>query len=165
MPPIQDGLLAYQTAESLNQDRWNDLSGNNNHIVIKAGSITKIDIEQNARSFQGVKIPNGADLRYPDNLNLKEDHTIFLVDKDFSGANRTLGSLDTHEWLLGLCHGDKLMRGWHIKHSGKATPGWVGKVNTPTARNTIALTSATLSGTTGTCHVNLIEYPFGDTIS
>jgi hypothetical protein len=152
MPPIQDGLLAYQTAESLNQDRWNDLSGKNNHMVIKAGSITKIDIEQNERSFQAVKIPDGADLRYPDTANLNGDHTIFLVDKDFPGADRTLGSVDTHEWLLGLNNGHN--RGWHINQSGKSTAQWVGNYKNPAAQNTIALTSAILSGTTGTCHVN-----------
>ncbi|MED5308160.1 MAG: hypothetical protein VYA95_02315, partial [Candidatus Thermoplasmatota archaeon] len=46
------------------------------------------------------------------------------------------------------------VRGWHIRHSGKSTPAWVGNKKTPNAQNTIALTSATLSGTTGVCHVN-----------
>ena len=99
-PPVTSGLVGLYTAESWNEIRWSDLSGNSNHVTRFGGTITKSFSGLNDRGY--IYGNTGSWLIWPNSI-LPSNYTFFHVAKYNNGAKgRIFNGNSGNDWLSGF---------------------------------------------------------------
>lgn len=137
-PPVTNGLKVYLSGESLTSDRWQDLSGNQNHAT-KAYNCTMasshVVSDYNGKQFTVARFTSSGGAILPDSFRLNKPFTAIIIDRYYGNTKgRTLQSRDNN-WLLGKWGGN----------NGCFMEGWLD--NYPATVGEFTLSTVTLEGT------------------
>lgn len=146
--PLAEGLVLYVAGSSFKagSDRWDDLSGRNNHATKPATAEMPALFQvqnYNGKNFPAMRFNSQSGLIFPDSLNLQKPYTVIIVDRYYGTVKgRTLQSRDNN-WLLGK----------HGGNNGCYMEGWMGAAY-PATLNVFTISTATLEGTTPAWYVD-----------
>lgn len=119
-PPVTNGLKVYLSGESLTSERWEDLSGNQNHAT-QAENSSRPQLHQvtgyNGKDFAVARFDSEGGLVISDSLSLEKPFTVIVIDRYYGEEKRrTLQSRDNN-WLVGK---------WGGKNGCYMESEWVG---------------------------------------
>lgn len=120
-PPVKDGLQVYLSGESLTGDRWDDLSGQQNHATQAPDcdiALSHLVTDYNGKQFTVARFTPTGGMILPDSFSLDKPFTAIIIDRYYGNTHkgRTLQSREIN-WLLGKHKGRNAcyMKKWMLE--------------------------------------------------